>query len=65
MKQKNHDEDNDNWAVDCSEEAVKARQLDLTDGVKGLTMNDDLEKTEKVRKLKLVYLNCCKSRLIS
>lgn len=45
----NHDEDNDNWAVDCSEEAVKARQLDLTDGVKGLTMNDDLEKTEKER----------------
>ncbi|KAL0281071.1 UNVERIFIED_CONTAM: hypothetical protein PYX00_002173 [Menopon gallinae] len=45
----NDDEDNECWSMDVSEEAVKARQLDLTDGVKGLTMNDDLEKTEKER----------------
>lgn len=43
------EEDNDNWAVDVSEEAVRARLQDLTDGAKGMTMNDDLEKTEKER----------------
>lgn len=37
-----------------SAEAVKQRQLDLTDGVKNLTMNDDLEKTERER-LQIYY----------
>jgi len=35
--------------VDVSEEAVRARMQDLTDGAKGLTLSDDLEKTEKER----------------
>lgn len=43
------DEPDANWTIDVSAEAVKQRQLDLTDGVKNLTMNDDLEKTEKER----------------
>ncbi|XP_039293304.1 eukaryotic translation initiation factor 5 [Nilaparvata lugens] len=37
------------WAVDVSEEAVRARLQDLTDGAKGLTISDDLEKSEKER----------------
>lgn len=44
-----NDDDDDNWAVDVSEEAVRARLLDLTDGAKNMTLNDDLEKTEKQR----------------
>ncbi|XP_054263361.1 eukaryotic translation initiation factor 5 [Macrosteles quadrilineatus] len=43
------DEDETDWAVDVSEEAVRARLQDLTDGAKGLTITDDLEKTEKER----------------
>ncbi|XP_073982475.1 eukaryotic translation initiation factor 5 [Rhodnius prolixus] len=43
------DVDEDDWAVDVSEEAVRARLQDLTDGAKNLTMTDDLEKTEKER----------------
>ncbi|XKL66062.1 hypothetical protein PGB90_009482 [Kerria lacca] len=42
-------EDDDDWALDVSEEAVRARMQDLTDGAKGLTINDDLEKPEKER----------------
>lgn len=41
--------EDDDWAVDVSAEAVKARMQDLTHGAKGLTVNDDLEKTEKAR----------------
>lgn len=41
--------DDDNWAVDVSEEAVRARMQDLTDGAKGMTISDDLDKTEKER----------------
>lgn len=45
------DEEGDevNWAVDVSEEAVRARLQDLTDGAKGMTISDDLDKTEKER----------------
>lgn len=32
-----------------SEEAVRARMQDLTEGAKGLTINEDLEKSEKER----------------
>ncbi|VVC34865.1 W2 domain,Armadillo-type fold,Translation initiation factor IF2/IF5,Translation initiation factor [Cinara cedri] len=45
-------EDNDGddkWAVDVSEEAVRARMQDLTDGAKGLTIDEDTDKTEKER----------------
>nr|CAG4643191.1 EOG090X05QT [Ilyocryptus agilis] len=41
--------DDDDWAVDVSEAAVKARMEDLTSGAKGLTISDDLEKTFKER----------------
>lgn len=44
----------DDWSVDVSEEAVQRRQAELTDGVKGLTINDDLEKSEKDR-LEIFY----------
>lgn len=43
------DDDSTEWAADVSEEAVRARMQDLTDGAKNITINDDLEKTEKER----------------
>lgn len=43
------DGDDANWAVDVSEEAVRARLQDLTEGAKGMTISDDLDKTEKER----------------
>uniref|UniRef100_A0A0A9X1L2 Eukaryotic translation initiation factor 5 n=1 Tax=Lygus hesperus TaxID=30085 RepID=A0A0A9X1L2_LYGHE len=46
---KDDDDDEVDWAVDTSEEAVRARLQDLTDGAKHLTLTDDLEKTEKER----------------
>lgn len=48
-KKATEDGDDDNWAVDVSEEAVRARLQDLTDGAKGMTISDDLDKTEKER----------------
>lgn len=44
-----NDDDDDDWAVDVSEAAVKARMEDLTSGAKGMTISDDLEKTPKER----------------
>lgn len=40
--------------MDVSEEAVRLRMQDLTDGAKNMTINDDLEKTEKER-MDLLY----------
>lgn len=45
----NDEDDDGNWAVDVSEEAVRARLQDLTDGAKGMTVSEDLEKSEKER----------------
>ncbi|KAG8224260.1 hypothetical protein J437_LFUL001640 [Ladona fulva] len=45
----NNSEEDSEWAVDVSEEAVRARMQDLTDGAKGMTITDDLEKSEKER----------------
>lgn len=46
----NEEEDDDaNWTVDVSEEAVRARMLDLTDGAKNITISEDTEKSEKER----------------
>uniref|UniRef100_A0A0K8TRP3 Eukaryotic translation initiation factor 5 n=1 Tax=Tabanus bromius TaxID=304241 RepID=A0A0K8TRP3_TABBR len=42
-------DDDDNWTVDVSEEAVRARLQDLTEGAKGMTISDDADKTEKER----------------
>lgn len=42
------------WSADVSEEAVRARMHDLTDGAKTMTITDDNEKTEKER-LDLFY----------
>lgn len=42
-------DDDGDWTIDVSEEAVRARMLDLTQGAKCLTITDDLEKTEKER----------------
>lgn len=49
MQLKADEDDDDDWAVDVSAEAVKARMEDLTSGVKGLTISDDLEKSAKER----------------
>ncbi|XP_067635976.1 eukaryotic translation initiation factor 5 [Eurosta solidaginis] len=48
---KNGDDDDDdaNWSVDVSKEAIRARLQDLTDGAKGMTISDDYDKTEKER----------------
>lgn len=56
-------EDEDNWALDVSEEAVRARMQDLTDGAKNLTLCEDAEKTEKER-MDLFYMEV-KKRLES
>nr|CAI5818372.1 unnamed protein product [Callosobruchus analis] len=52
--------DNTEWAADVSEEAVRARMLDLTDGAKNMTISDDLEKSEKER-MDILY-NLVKTR---
>ncbi|KAB0799865.1 hypothetical protein PPYR_07745 [Photinus pyralis] len=43
------EDDDTEWAVDVSEEAVRARMQDLTDGAKNITISDDLERPEKER----------------
>lgn len=50
----NNEDDDTEWAVDVSEEAVRARLQDLTDGAKNMTITDDLEKPEKER-MDLLY----------
>eukprot|EP00918_Siedleckia_nematoides_P099621 GHVU01217839.1.p1 GENE.GHVU01217839.1~~GHVU01217839.1.p1 ORF type:complete len:435 (+),score=99.70 GHVU01217839.1:328-1632(+) len=42
-------DDDEDWGEDLSEEAVNKRMMELTDAAKGMTMSDDLEKTEKER----------------
>ncbi|KAJ8970235.1 hypothetical protein NQ317_015675 [Molorchus minor] len=54
------DDDQTKWAVDVSEEAVRARMLDLTEGAKNMTISDDLEKSEKER-MDILY-NLVKSK---
>lgn len=43
------EDDETTWSADVSEEAVRARMHDLTDGAKTMTISDDSEKTEKAR----------------
>ncbi|XP_071961779.1 eukaryotic translation initiation factor 5-like [Antedon mediterranea] len=44
-----YSDDDKDWSVDTSQAAVAERMKDLTDGAKGLTLNDDLEKTQAER----------------
>ena len=46
--------DDEEWSVDTSEEAIAQRMLALSSGAKGLTLNDDLEKTASER-LEIFY----------
>lgn len=48
------EDDDTTWSADVSEEAVRARMHDLTDGAKTMTISDDSEKSEKER-LDLFY----------
>lgn len=43
------DDDDTTWTTDVSEEAVRARMYDLSDGAKTMTISDDSEKSEKER----------------
>lgn len=45
----NEDDDDENWTVETSEEAVSRRMKELSMGVKGLAMDDDIEKSETER----------------
>lgn len=44
-----NDDDDANWTVDVSQEAVNQRMKELSMGVKGLAMDDDIEKSESER----------------
>lgn len=43
------DDDDTNWSVDVSEEAVAARMQEITSGAKTIALSDDLEKTPTER----------------
>jgi len=43
------DDNDEEWSVDTSEDAVKARMEKMTNGVATLTMHSDLEKTSSER----------------
>ncbi|XP_013104738.2 eukaryotic translation initiation factor 5 [Stomoxys calcitrans] len=49
LQNKTGDEDADEWSVDVSKEAIRARLQDLTDGAKSMTISDDYDKSEKER----------------
>merc|ERR1719412_1788725 len=46
VEEENHEESIE-WLTDVSEKAVEERMKDLSMGVKGITMDNDMEKTEK------------------
>ncbi|XP_003384405.1 PREDICTED: eukaryotic translation initiation factor 5-like [Amphimedon queenslandica] len=48
-KDKNADDDDEEWSVDTSEEAVRKRLENLSEGATVLTLNDDLEKSNSER----------------
>ena len=49
-KNTSHDDgDEEEWSVDTSEDAVKARMEKMSNGVATLTMHSDLEKTSAER----------------
>ena len=52
IEEENNDDDwgdDDEWSADVSEEAVNKRMKELSSGIKGLAMDNDLEKTESER----------------
>lgn len=50
----------DDWSLDVSDEAMKARQKNLTAGVKNLTISNDIEKTQSERLE--VFFEYCKTK---
>lgn len=55
------DVDDEDWSLDVSEEAMKARQKILTAGVKSLTITNDIEKTQSERLE--VFFEYCKAKI--
>lgn len=53
-------DDDDDWSLDVSEEAMKERQKTLTIGVKNLTVSNDIEKTQSERLE--VFFEYCKDK---
>ncbi|MPC23963.1 Eukaryotic translation initiation factor 5 [Portunus trituberculatus] len=51
----------EDWSLDVSEEAMKARQKILTAGVKSLTITNDIEKTQSERLE--VFFEYCKTKI--
>jgi translation initiation factor 5 len=49
-----NEDDDEIWSADVSEAAVKQRMKELSLGVKGLAMDDDVEKSENER-MNIVY----------
>lgn len=43
------DDDDGQWTADVTEEAMRARMQDLSEGAKNITISEDTEKTEKER----------------
>ncbi|XP_047476359.1 eukaryotic translation initiation factor 5-like [Penaeus chinensis] len=54
------EDDDEDWGLDVSEQAVKARQKTLTAGVKKMTVSTDLEKTQSERLE--VFFEYCKGK---
>ena len=55
------EDDCDDWAVDVSDEAVKERMKELTGGVKGLTVSNDIEKSPSQRLE--IFFEYCKEKM--
>ncbi|XP_048483310.1 eukaryotic translation initiation factor 5 [Plutella xylostella] len=56
-KEKKHDDDDDDgtWTVDVSEEAVRARMQDLTEGAKCMTLSSDTADKNEKQRMDLFY----------
>ena len=55
----------EDWGDDTSEEAVKQRMLSLGEGIKGLTYNNDLDKSVQERfDIFFTYVKVCEAELV-